>query len=410
MRRLTVAVVLLALLAGACAADDDTAGGNSGPTTTAGPPTLLIAVGGPFSGEAKVVGDQIRTGAKLAAEQINAAGGITAGPFKGLRVELDESFDDGNVPDRAVESMLRAVDDARYMAFVGSASSDASVGAARVASEAGLSYMVAFATSPEILAAARAQKSVFVVPPSAAASALAVTEELLQTSRRRPAIIHRAGTDGEGVARLVEQRLTERRVPPLAVESFGPADSDYTAQLGRIRDAGPDSLVMIGDARSEARILRQAAQTGLTVAAFDAAGVANREAFVTEAGDLANGVVGVALTDAQRGTPAARALQQAYTAAAGEPGLPAPAAFAYEGVQAVAAGFADGAAGRLELSDHLRRISLPDTGVGPLRFSPDGSRIGGRLVIFTIANGTPVLRTGYEQTGPAAVREVALER
>ncbi|HYX44051.1 MAG TPA: ABC transporter substrate-binding protein [Acidimicrobiales bacterium] len=413
MKRFTVAVVLLALMSGGCAAGDDTAGRDSGPTTRAGPPSLLVAVGGPFSGEAKAVGDQIRAGARLAADQVNAAGGIADGPLKGRRVELDGSFDDGNDPHRALESLLRAVDDARYVAFVGSARSDAALAAAGPASEAGLSYLAAFATSPEVLRAARAQKSVFVLPPTTAASALSVTEQLLKSGHRRPAVIHTAGDgdgDGDGVAQVVERHLQERSFPAVAVEPYTPADTDFTAQLERIRAADPDSLLMIGEARSEAAIVRQAAQIGLAATAFDAAGVAAQLAFLTQAGDLANGVVGASPTDVPRGTPAAKALREAYTAATGDPALPLAAAFAYEGMQAVAAGFAHGATGRLDLSDHLHEIALADTGVGPLKFSPDGSRIGGRLTVFTIANGTPVARAGYEQTGPAAVREVALER
>ena len=410
MKRLTVAVALLVLLGAACAAEDDTAGTDAGPTTSAGPPTLLIAVGGPFSGEAKAIGDQIRAGARLAADQVNAAGGITDGPLRGRRLELDESFDDGNDPERAVESLLRAVDDARYIAFVGSARSDAAVAAARPASEAGLSYLTAFARSPEILRAARAQKSVFVLPPTTAASALSVTEQLLKTGHRRPAVLHPAGADGEGVAQVVDRHLKERSVPPVAVEPYAPADTSFTPQLERIRAADPDSLVMIGEARSEAAIVRQAAQIGLAATLFDAAGVAEEVVFLTQAGDLANGVVGVSSTDVSRDTAPAKALRAAYTAATGDPGLPLPAAFAYEGVQAVAAAFAHGATGRLDLSDHLHEIALADTGVGPLQFSPDGSRIGGRLTVFTIAGGSPVARAGFEQTGPAAVREVALER
>jgi branched-chain amino acid transport system substrate-binding protein len=409
-KRVTMAVVLLALVGAACSADDETPASDSGPTTRAGPPTLLVAVGGPFSGQAKVVGDQIRAGARLAAEQVNAAGGITDGPLKGLRLELDESFDDGNDPERAGESLLRAVDDARYIAFVGSASSEAAVAAARPASEAGLSFMTAFATSPEILRAARAQKSVFVLPPTTAASALAVAEQLTKTGHRRPAVIHLTGAEGQGIAEVVDRHLKERSVPPVATEVFTPADTDFTAPLERIRAADPDSLLMIGEARSEAAIVRQVAQIGLGVTPFDAAGVADEVAFLTQTGDLANGVVGVSPSEVPRGTTAATALRAAYTAATGDPDLPLPAAFAYEGVQAVAAAFAHGATGRLDLSDHLHEIALPDTGVGPLQFSPDGSRVGGRLTVFTIAGGSPVVRAAYEQIGPAAVREVAVER
>ena len=410
MKRLTVAVVVLALLVGGCADDDDPTATDSGPTTSAGPPTLLIAVGGPFSGEGKVVGDHIRAGARLAAQQVNAGGGIVDGPRKGLRLELDESFDDGNDPGRAAESLLRAVDDARYIAFVGSGRSDAAVAAARPASEAGLSFLNPVATSAEILRAARAQKSVFVLPPTTTASALAVTEQLLKSGHRRPAVIHVSGGEGEGVAGAVKRLLEERAVPPVAVERYTPADTDYTVPLERVRAANADSLLMIGDARSEAAIVRQIAGVGIGAAPFDAAGVAGQVAFLTQAGDLANGVVGVSATEVARSAPAAKALREAYTAATGDPTLPLAAAFAYEAVHAVAAAFARGATGRLDLSDHLHELTLPDTGVAPLQFSPDGSRIGGRVTVFTIAGGTPVARAGFEQSGPTAVREVALER
>jgi len=126
---------------------------------------------------------------------------------------------------------------------------------------------------------------------------------------------------------------------------------------------------------------------------------------------LANGVVGNSPTDAQRNTPAAASLRQSYTAATGESVVPDPATFAYEGVKAVAAGFADGATGRDDLATHLHTISIPDTGVGPLRFAADGSRIGGRLYIFKVDNGKPVFTKGYEQTGPVEVKELpGLER
>lgn len=413
MRRGGIAGFLLAALLSsaltACSIDEP-ASEDTAATTSTVPPAIVIAVGGPFSGEAKPLGDQIRAGAKLAADQINAGGGVAAGPLKGVRLELDESFDHGNTAGRAVEGLLRAVDDARYLAFVGAAPPDADGDIGRIASEAGLSYLTAVAAPPGLLAAARAQKSVFAVAPTAVAFAVAAAEELYRTGHRRPSVLHLAGGDGERLAEAVAKPLQEKGAPVVATEAFGPADADFVALLERVRGADPDSMVLIGDARIEATIVRQADQVGLGAAAFDASRVANTESFVRQAGDLANGVVGVAGIDVQRDTPPAKGLVDAYRAATGGPTLPEAAAFAYESVQAVAAAFADGATGRLDLSDHLHRISLPDTGVGPLQFSPDGSRLGGRLTAFTIASGIPVVRAGYEQAGPISVREIALER
>ncbi|MGI9023413.1 MAG: ABC transporter substrate-binding protein, partial [Acidimicrobiales bacterium] len=271
-------------------------------------------------------------------------------------------------------------------------------------------YMTVLASSPKILDAATAQKSVFVVPPTLPAYSFSVADELVQQGFKRPAILHAAGTYGDGIADYFVQRLKEKGLEPVANETFQFGDASFTTQLGRIKAQGPDSLVMVGLATDDALIVRQAEQLGLDVAVFDPGGITYADSFLADAGPMANGVVGNTPTDALRNTPAAVALRQAYIAATQESVVPDPAVFAYEGVLAVAAGFADGAATRLDLSDHIHAISIADTGVGPLKFGPDGSRLGGRLYIFQIVGGVPVFTTGYEQTGPMAVAEIRLER
>ncbi|MGI9033716.1 MAG: ABC transporter substrate-binding protein [Acidimicrobiales bacterium] len=407
MRRLALLVTAVALVS-ACNSANNVTGGDT--TTTAGSRDVVIAVGGPFSGDDKPTGDQIRAGAKLAASQLNAVGGIVGGPRKGAKIVIDDGFDDGNVPQRAVDNVLKVVDDARYVAFVGSGLSDASVAAAPAASQAGLSYLAAYASSPKILDAARALKSVFVLPPTFPAYSFSVADELLKAGFKKPAIIHVPGTYGDGITDYFVQRLKDKAVSVVANEVFQLKDPSVTTQLGRIKAAGPDSLVMVGLAPDDANIVKQADQIQLKVPIYDPGGVTNRDSFLRDAGSLANGVVGTSPSDPARNTPAAKALLSAYTAATKESVLPDPAAFAYEGVQAVAAGFADGAAGRLDLSDHLHRIAIADTGVGPLKFAPDGSRVGGRLFIFTIVAGKPVFRAAYEQTGPTAVAPIPLDR
>jgi ABC-type branched-subunit amino acid transport system substrate-binding protein len=209
----------------------------------------------------------------------------------------------------------------------------------------------------------------------------------------------------------VVQRLKDSKITPVANESFGFTDTDLRTQLGRIKDNNPDSLVIVGLPASDALILQQANELGMKVPAYDPGGITNSDSFLTAAGAFANGVIGNSPTDAQRNTSAAVSLRQAYTAASGESFVPDPATFSYEGVKAVASAFADGATGRDDLAAHLHAIAIADTGVGPLRFAPDGSRIGGRLYVFKIEDGKPVFTTGYEQTGPQEIKELpGLER
>lgn len=399
----------LALLVGACGGDDsDTTAGDNRPTTAGGEGrTLTIALGGPFSGASKPTGDNIRNGAKLAADEVNNGGGIPAGPLKGARIAFKE-FDDAGVPANGANNMRTIIDDRDVVAFVGSGISDVSVAMAPTASREAFPFLSAYASSPKILEAARDAKSVFVVPPTFPAYAFSVTDELLRAGHKRPGILNLTGTYGDGIADLVVDRLKEKGVTPVAKESFTSADTDFRAQLAKIKDANPDSFVMVGLANSDALIVNQADQLGLKVPIFDPGGITNNDTFLKAAGPLANGVVGNTPTLGSRDTPATRSLRERYTSATGQSVVPDPAVFSYEGVRAVAAAFAAGATGRADLPQFLRRITIDDTGVAALKFGEDGSRIGGRLYVFRIADGKPEFFRGYEQTGPRAVREIPL--
>lgn len=408
--RPTAAALSLALVLAACGSSSKTSAPTAPSSTTATPKSVTIAVGGPFSGAEKPTGDQIKAGASLAADEVNATGGINAGPLKGAKVVLDTGFDDADEPAKAAANIRRVADDAKYLAFVGSGLSDASIAAAPDASRANLAYLSAYASSPKILDAATSAKSVFVVPPTFPAYAFSVVDELLKTGKTKPAILHLSGTYGDGIADSVVERLQEKSITPVANESFTFADTDLRTQLGKIKAKNPDALVMVGLPNSDALIVNQGDQLGLKVPTFDPGGITNSDSFLKDTAALANGVVGNTPSDAQRNTPAATALRAAYTKATSESVVPDPAVFAYEGVKAVAAALADGAATRQELVTKLHSVSIADTGVGPLSFADDGSRIGGRLYIFTVKDGKPVFTTGYEQTGPKSVKEIPLDR
>lgn len=368
---------------------------------------VVLALGGPFSGSSKPTGDKIRAGAQLAADEVNNTGGIKGGPLKGATIVFKE-FDDAGQPARGAANVRSMIDDQDILAFVGSGTSDVSVAMAPPASEAGFPFLSAYGSSPKILEAATDKKSVFVVAPTFPAYSFSVTDELVKAGHKQPGIINLTGTYGDGVSDLVVTRLREKGITPVAKESFASTDTDFRTQLAKIKDANPDSLVMVGLANLDALILQQADELGLKVPVFDPGGITNNDTFIKTAGPLANGVVGNTPSYASRNTAATKSLREAYTKATNESVVPDPAVFSYEGVRAVAEALALGGSNRADLPEYLRKIDIADTGVGSLKFAADGSRIGGRLYIFTITDGQPKFTTSYEQTGPVTVKEVPL--
>lgn len=401
---LITAVVVVASC-GASATSTKPAGTSGG---AAGGGTVKIALGGPLSGSEKPTGDELMAGAQLAVDQVNKGGGITAGAKKGAKLAL-KPFDDADDPAQAASTVRDMISDPSISAFVGSGLSDGAIAAAPIASRANFPYLAAYASSPKILEAATAAKSVFVVAPTFPAYSLSVTDELLAAGHRKPAVIHLTGTYGDGIAKYVDERLAQDGIKPVSGNTFSLSDTDFRTQLAQAKAASPDSLIMIGLPDSDAAILKQSATLGLQVPVYDPGGITNSDSFLKDAGALANGVVGNSPSDAQRSTAGAMSLRTSYKAATGQSVVPDPAAFAYEGIRAVAASYANGATGRKDLATHLHRIKIDDTGVGPLSFAADGSRVGGILYVFTIKGGVPMFTGGYQQTGPDTVTRLALQ-
>jgi branched-chain amino acid transport system substrate-binding protein len=369
--------------------------------------TITIGVGGPLTGSAAITGKQIVHGAQLAVARINSAGGIKGGPHKGAMLKL-KTFDDKDDPQTAATLARQITSDSSLVAYVGSGFSDAAIAQAPVFERANMPFLAAYASANTILQPAK--KNVFIVPPTFDAYAYSIANTIASQGIKKIGVIHLTGTYGELIAKYLAQRLTALGIKVVSSQPFNFGDSDFRVQLGKIKSAGAAGLAMVGLVDSDTLILKQAKQVGLNVPAFDPGGIVFSQEFLNAAGSLANGLYGNTPTDPQRSTKAAKALIGSYKAKYGTSVVPDPAAFAYEGIQAVATALGNGANGRSDLSSYLHKIHIPDTGIGPLSFSSGGARLGGRLWIFTIKNKHFVFKLGYEQVGLFKVKRISLER
>jgi branched-chain amino acid transport system substrate-binding protein len=370
--------------------------------TTADARSLTIAVGGPLSGPEAATGAAIVAGARIAADLVNATGGIASGPLAGAHIELDP-LDDADDPGRAMDDVRRAIANPGVLAFVGSGLSDASVAAAPLAENAGLAYLATYASSPAILDPPR--RAVFVVPPTYAAVAAAIGDEIVRAHLHRVALLHVAGSFGDVVAEAVRERVEAGRGEIVADETYPLDASAVDAQLARIREARPDAVAFAATPAGAAMIVREAAGT-LAARLFDAGGAIGSPAFLDDVGTLADGVTGTAIVDPQPRTQPAMSLRDAYRVETGSTALPDAAAFSYEAVLAVASAVSSGARDRATLPAYLHRLQLSDTGLGSLRFDADGARLGGRIwIVRARASGLAVVGD-YVQTGAREVERV----
>ncbi|MDQ6927286.1 MAG: ABC transporter substrate-binding protein, partial [Actinomycetota bacterium] len=137
-------IVSLAL-ASACGSSSDsnvTSASNSSKT-------FKIAVVAPLAGSYAVYGKPIQDGAQLAVDELNQAGGITAGPYKGAKLAL-VAFDDQLDPKQDADAAQKVVDDQSIWAYSGLAASDGALAAKPILNRAGVPLISSYASSPQI--------------------------------------------------------------------------------------------------------------------------------------------------------------------------------------------------------------------------------------------------------------------
>lgn len=387
-----------ALLLAAC--------GSSPAATTSSQP-LRIAVVGPMTGPASADGQHILQGTRLAVSEINAGGGISAGPYRGRHLEI-VTYDDREDVQQSVSIAKQVVDDTSIWAFLGTGFSDAAIATAPVLDRAGVPYLSTYASSAQILNPPR--RHVFVVPPTFPAYAYSAAERAYATGHRRAALLVANAGFGTQMAQLFAQHFTALGGTIVDTEQYQLGDPNAGAAVTAALTRQPDLVALAGLTADDVVQLKQLRQSSSSVAVIDTEAVLFSQNFLDIAGAAADGAVGQTPSDPQRATAAAAHLRTLYHTAYGTDVIPDPAAFTYEAVRALAVAFESGPATRDALATSLHKVTISDTGVGRLQFDQSGARLGGILWYFHVSGGHFVFDTGYVQDAPDHVTQTPLQR
>jgi branched-chain amino acid transport system substrate-binding protein len=396
--RWNAALLLAPLLVAAC--------GSSSSNPASGPKDIVLAVVGPMTGDAAADGQHILQGARMAADEINANGGIQRGAYKGARLVI-QPFDDRENVQQSVSIARQVVSDQRYWAFLGTGFSDAALATAPVLDRASVSYLSTYASSQKIVEKKR--HNVFVVPPTFPAYAYSAAARARALGFSRAAIFEANAGFALQMADLFRARFQQLGGSVVDEERYELGDKNTEGLVAHAKAADPDVVVMAGLTGDDASQLQQLRQAGVNVPVLDVEAVLFSRSFLDIAGPLAEGVLGQTPSDPQRNTPAARHLRDLYRQRYGTEIVPDPTAFTYEAVLAVAKALEAGPVDRTHLADALHAVDIPDTGLGELHFDADGARLGGVLWYFHVHAGQFVFDTGYKQVAPFEVQEVPLE-
>ena len=235
-----VAALTIPMLLAACGGGGGQAGGGEGE---------VIKIGSlhPLTGASAADGQQMDNGAKLAAEDINAAGGIKA--LGGAKIEI-QSADTQGKPETGQSEAQRLIQDGA-VGLVGTYQSAVSANVATVAERNRVPFVIDISTADSILK--QGYKYTFRVQPSATVlgtqGARYIAEVTQQGGRpaKKVAMLHEQGPFGNGVrdALTAEGQKLGFEVSP-AISYDAASVSDLTTQMTEVKASGADILVVTG--------------------------------------------------------------------------------------------------------------------------------------------------------------------
>lgn len=209
-----------------------------------------IGINAEITGTGASIGDLGVRAARLAVEEINAAGGVNGVP---LELVVRDCRSD---PEEALAQYRLALAEDRLTALIGPFKSAYAVRIVPEHRQASLPMLIG-ATNAALTD--YGGSALFRMRPSdrltsAAMTALAV-EEL---GSRRIVIIHDADAFGSGGADGVEAGLRQRGLRPLAREAYRTGTRDFDALARRVAETGPDAVLIYGTNTTDVGLLLRA--------------------------------------------------------------------------------------------------------------------------------------------------------
>lgn len=285
MKGRVVVIALLALLCGAMSAG-------------AGEP---IKIGAFFalSGPAANIGMPTKLVAQMVADTINKEGGINGRP---IQLVIGDTESD---PAKAAVIAKKFLFSDKVAAIIGPTSTAEGMSVKKIVEEAGVPIFMTVGGDPVIMGGNfGAYTYVFKSPQRSSVAARKLYGYLKAKGLTKVALFTASDSFGKDGLGWLEKLGPEFGISVVAKESYGPADTDMTAQLTKIKNAAPQAIVSWTIGPVGSIVAKNKAQLGITTPLFQCHGLPDPK-YIELAGKAAEGdrmpatklMVGSALPD-----------------------------------------------------------------------------------------------------------------
>jgi len=204
---------------------------------------IKIGVDGPFTGGSSSMGVSMRDGVRLAADEINKAGGVL-----GRQIQLVERDDEAK-NERGAQIAQELINKEHVVAVVGYINTGVGLASERFFQDAKIPVMNNVATGSVLTHQFDDQPENYVFRNSANDSIQApmiVEEAITRRGFKKVAILADSTNYGQLGRADLEKALALKGIKPVAVEKFNIKDVDMTAQLLKAKEAGAEVVLTYG--------------------------------------------------------------------------------------------------------------------------------------------------------------------
>jgi branched-chain amino acid transport system substrate-binding protein len=355
--------------------------GNGSSSTSSGHQDLKILFSAPLSGDSAESGTAEVNGAKLAADEINAAGGIASGPHKGAKVVI-VPVDDELSTQGATTNASKFVSDDSYFALAGFLDTGSAQASSVVAGRAHLGVVSAFGCGKSLTDEATNVLVICAAPDATARAAGSFVADRVPHAKIASISIDVPQLDDYYSS--LKEVASARGLDWVSKQVYAPTATDYSTVVTNALSKSPDAVISGSLQASAGQILSKIRQSNRNVMFVDMLGEGWAKTFMDSAGANAVGSYTEDLADL---TPSAtHDATRAEFAKRYKGAMTTAAAHGYDSVKVIAEAAEAGADSRADLLKYARKVDV-DGLTGPIQFT-HGLRPDTRVVSISQITGT----------------------
>lgn len=215
---------------------------------------IVLGQSAALSGPAKELGSEMRSGALLYFDQVNAGGGI-----HGRRIRL-QTLDDGYEPERAAANTRKLIEEEKVLALFGYVGTPTSLAALPLFTEAKVPFVGAFTGAQALREPFN--RYVFNVRASYFDETEKIVEQLTTTGIKQIAVFYQNDAYGKAGLAGVERAMTKRGLKIAATATVERNTVDVAKAVAALSATRPDAIVMVSAYTSVAAFVKGMKKAG----------------------------------------------------------------------------------------------------------------------------------------------------